>query len=922
MAISQAQFSAQMVAQLRLLKPNYSAEVGTPERLILDTVAQSLTDSQIDLIGLENALNIDTKFGTNLDNFVALFGFARKGSTTASGWVRFSRITPSTLPTIIPVNTLLQSTKVTNSGQSIQFATNASAVLAIGELESELIPITALSPGTNGNVEAETVTIMVGEVPLGVTAVTNPTATTNGEEQEDDNSLKVRFKNTVFRNLAGTKDQYLALAVSTAFSTKANVVGPVSTYQEYIQVPPVLDSESWEYGGEGSGRSYTGRNYPLITKGSTSGSSATLTVESIGNLVIGTSGVAVVVYKGEPNPEVLGSYTATVEGLNTLKLSSAINVTNAVVLVGTVIAPGAGEYTTALSTIPYAKNLWTAKQAFITNGQNGVTNYFFREGVDFKFNFPAKFQGDTVRAYIDGTGLNPVTDKVGKTQPNVTFTNVYVGSNSAIQAVAPQQVVLLEYSYTSTASRNSLEHNVTNAVDVYIDGSNPTASVTIFAAPSSSSAQKFSNSPNSLYYYENYRRDGQPTKRPLSENYLTPLLNEPIISLPEEIKIVSGVGVVNNYYLGTHYWLVHDISEFEGTIRARDGIEWSSNVVGDAASLGPQIAIDPEAYTNVWEDEGLQEPPKYAAPEPGTVGMAFVNIPLGTPIEIAGYEYDRNVPDLQAALEASRQITTDVLAHRARRRYFKLDITVIYEPAATPATVNNSIHDALSTYLESKYFGAAINLSDLLQVIHSISGVANVRWTADVPKTTDEIRVFETDIDGNPLLGASVDRIVSGGVVAEQQELFITGNPTSGGFTLAYDVSKTGVFVPIDTKELQGTVSHNQTYIQNQLAAQSITATVTEIARPTIGVINPIKSYRIVFSGTSAFNLPAVINGIKEGENPHYTKRLAGGEYVFGTDFFLRDNELPLLPTGTQVGDTVPGLIIRPRAQGTWERAN
>lgn len=922
MAITQKQFSAQMVAQLRLLNPNYSAEVGTPERLILDTVAQSLTDSQIDLIGLENALNIDTKFGSNLDSFVALFGFARKGATTASGWVRFSRTTPSTLATIVPANTLLQSTTVTRNGSPIQFATNAAATLAVGEEETDLIPITALTPGINGNVEAETITIMIGETPLGVTAVTNPTPTTNGSEQEDDNSLKVRFKNTIFRNLAGTKDQFLALSISTAFSTKANVVGPVSTYQEYVQVPPVLDTEAWEYGGEGLGRSYTGKPYPLVTKGSTSGSSTTLTVESIGGLAIGTTGLTIIVYKGEPDPEILGTYTAEVSGAHTLKLSTSINVSNAVVLVGTPTAPGANEYTTTLSTIPYAKNLWPAKQVFVTNGQSGITNYFFREGVDFNFNYPAKFQGDTLRAYIDGTGLNPFTDRVGKSQPNLTFTNVYVGSNSAIQAVAPQQVVLLEYSYTSTASRNSLEHNVTNAVDVYVDGSNPTASVVIFAAPSGVSFSKFSNSPNSLYYFENYRRDGEPTKRPLNENYLSPLLNEPVISLPNEIKIVSSTGIVNNYYLGTHYWLVHDVSEYEGTIRARDGIEWSSNVAGDAARLGPMLAPDPEVYQFPWEDAALEEPPKYSAPAVGEAGMAFAAIPLGTPIEVAGYEYDKNIPDLQAALEASRQITTDVLAHRARRRYFKLDLTVIYSPAATPSTVNNNILEALQTYLESQYFGTAINLSDLLQVVHSISGIANVRWTADVPKTTDEVRVFETDINGQPLLGASVDRLVSGGSVAEQQELFVTGNPTGGGFTLAYDVSKTGVYVPIEIKELQGTPSHNQTYIQNQLAAQSITATVTEVSRPTAGVINPIKSYRIVFSSTAAHNLPAVINGIKEGENPHYTKRLVGGEYTFNSDYFLRDNELPLLPSGTQVGDTVPGLIIRSRAQGTWERAN
>src|SRR5205807_1085128 len=67
-------------------------------------------------------------------------------------------------------------------------------------------------------------------------------AITGGVDEEDDDQLKTRFKNTVFRNLAGTQDQYMALAVSTAYTTKVNVIGPISRYREYIQVPNTDDS--------------------------------------------------------------------------------------------------------------------------------------------------------------------------------------------------------------------------------------------------------------------------------------------------------------------------------------------------------------------------------------------------------------------------------------------------------------------------------------------------------------------------------------------------------------------------------------------------------------------------------------------------------------------------------------------------------
>src|SRR5271155_2468828 len=109
MPASVSENSRQMVAQLRLLDPNYSAEVGTPERLIIDTVAQAMNGNQIDLIGLENALNIETKFGSNLDNFLALFRFGRKEATYSKGYVVFTRNDPAEIPISIPQGTLVQS---------------------------------------------------------------------------------------------------------------------------------------------------------------------------------------------------------------------------------------------------------------------------------------------------------------------------------------------------------------------------------------------------------------------------------------------------------------------------------------------------------------------------------------------------------------------------------------------------------------------------------------------------------------------------------------------------------------------------------------------------------------------------------------------------------------------------------------------
>src|SRR4051794_21623613 len=102
MALTQNQLALQMLAQLRVLDPSVSAEVGTPERKILDTVAQALSDTQVDLTQLASALDIDAKYGSNLDNFLALFGFGRQQAVQATGFVTFHRDVASTVDIRIP----------------------------------------------------------------------------------------------------------------------------------------------------------------------------------------------------------------------------------------------------------------------------------------------------------------------------------------------------------------------------------------------------------------------------------------------------------------------------------------------------------------------------------------------------------------------------------------------------------------------------------------------------------------------------------------------------------------------------------------------------------------------------------------------------------------------------------------------------
>ena len=757
MARTQADIARQMIQQLRVLDPSVSAELGTPERKIIDTVAQAIADAQVDLTALSGQLDVDSKFGSNLDKFLAVLGFARQQATAATGVATFSRTTASTVNITVPVGTQIATG---GSGSSpTTFLTTADVILPAGSLSID-VPIRCVTPGTLGNVAANTITVFVGAPTLGVTAVTNAAATINGTDAESDDELKIRFRNTVFRNVSGTEDQYLALAAATAYTTKANVVGPISRYREYIQIPAAAD-------GGGS----------------------------------------------------------------------------------------SGPRTSALSTIPYSKYTYASIPAFVSNGAVGALAQFYTQDLDFVLNTTAaaKNHGDALAQ----AGIIDPTSDAAASKPNVTFLDVYTGTDGTVVAPRPLDVVLFEHSYLSNQSRNDFPNKITNCVDVFIDGKNPTQA-TIIIPPPQAGSPVFSLSSASRLYAENFRRIGEAEHRPVAGNYFTGLLFQPVLDLPDSIQVGSYF-----YDKGLHYWAVEEVSDIGGTIRSRNGIEWAATVPGRATG-------DPAA---------------------GPFSGPTIIANTATSAEVANFTYDKNIVDLQSSMEAAKQVTTDPLAHRARIRYFRLDITVMYTPGSSVSLVNSAIHDALATFLAGQYFGTVIQLSDLLQVIHNVSGVDNVRWTTDVDATKN--RVTETDLNGSPLINGVTDRIVAGGITNEKQSFYFANPPTvlTDTYVLTFGTTQTSA------------IAYNasaSTVLARLTAASIPVSTVTgsgTVADPFVVTFSSTLFQTNLLQVTSAFT--------------HSSTTL-------NSDFFLKDNELPALPSFAGVGDTVPGLVIRPRAQNTF----
>lgn len=235
-----------IISQARLIDPNMSLEVGTPERKIVEAVAEAIAAASVDIEVLSGQLYLDELAGARVDSFVSLFGFGRQLGARATGIVTVSRDAQGTYNTTIPKGTQF-STRPVGNVPNLVFIATETIVLRANETRA-LIRVECTTSGTIGNVPAGSIDSLPNSINIpGVSRVTNETATSGGIDTESDDQLKSRFQNTIFRNMAGTNDQYLALSLSHPSVTKANVIGPQSKYVEYIQVPKTPDTTTSQY---------------------------------------------------------------------------------------------------------------------------------------------------------------------------------------------------------------------------------------------------------------------------------------------------------------------------------------------------------------------------------------------------------------------------------------------------------------------------------------------------------------------------------------------------------------------------------------------------------------------------------------------------------------------------------------------------
>jgi uncharacterized phage protein gp47/JayE len=648
------QIVTQIVNQLRLLDPTVSAEIGTPERKIIEAVSELIASQQVDFTVLNQQHDISSMSGGRLDAYLSLFNFGRQQATPSYGIVTFTTNIASPNAITIPRGTPVIANIDSSTFPTLTFITTETVVLEAGSTSVDA-PAQCTIGGTIGNIDANKIVGFGGLVGInGISGVSNAQAFSGGTDQEDDASYKTRFQNTFLRNISGTTDMFLALAVSVNAVTKANVVGPVSRYQEYIEIPGADDANQ--------------------------------------------------VTPYDP--------------------------------AGTIFPH---KRTSAESTIPYSKHTYT-ENYYLTDGTlDPATAKFFKPGVDYIFNTPP----------WDGTAGAP--DSANPFLPDITFLNPLAAVNVIGNPDLEEgDIVFLEHAYLSVNSRNDTSYGILNCVDIYVNGENQVSADSIEVVPSD--ANDVQNTNTLLWTYQklsapkviNWRRkiDGVPSDL---GNRLQPLYWQPVLDVPDTLEVGSNTyykanffntddGIYYNSFDGTsytfkaHYIVVEEVNSHYGTIRARNGIEWFLS--GFNFVPGQLPTDDNDDYSGV-----------------------TIDTLVGTEFSIEQYLYDGNISDLQAIMEKNKQVTTDVLVHKAKLRYFRPIITVMYSFGSTRAVVDASIIAALGSFYENQYYGAAIQLSDILQTIHNVPGVDNVRFTNDDPMTghkLEEVAANGESLSGGP----------------------------------------------------------------------------------------------------------------------------------------------------------------------------
>lgn len=273
-----------------------------------------------------------------------------------------------------------------------------------------------------------------------------------------------------------------------------------------------------------------------------------------------------------------------------------------------------------------------------------------------------------------------------KTDYTVTINNAVTPATLVINAVIGGLLADgdydIQYDYVPAYSRNNPFGTrfgetafINNRVDVWLAGTHPVL-VTQACKFSAGAATRFGNASTDLFYRLNYSTlNGL---NPTANDVFTPLAYGPVLSVPTSMTIGG-----STFTRGVHYDIVHR---------------------SDAFGYGPA-----SSFGLVW----------YAAGALPVAASAFT----------INYSYNAVPANAQALTESQwRLLGTDVVYHAGITTAYRFHFAVVYARNHDTTVVNTDIDAALARLIGPLGFDSALQVSDVLQAVHNVDGVDNVRF--------------------------------------------------------------------------------------------------------------------------------------------------------------------------------------------------
>lgn len=141
----------EILAKLAITAPGFSLELGTPERKIVDAVAESISEAYIDQYLIGSLLDVESKAGLELEQWVGTFGFGRLQGRKSTGTVRVELKNSNPQDINLPVGSQFYTRQASpTTGGPLYFASTQAVVIPSGSYVVD-VPVECTFVGTAGN---------------------------------------------------------------------------------------------------------------------------------------------------------------------------------------------------------------------------------------------------------------------------------------------------------------------------------------------------------------------------------------------------------------------------------------------------------------------------------------------------------------------------------------------------------------------------------------------------------------------------------------------------------------------------------------------------------------------------------------------------------------------------------------------------